>query len=211
MKLQTHVLETLAHVEPAFVLSGGGALVGVHLAHRTTRDLDLFWRNRAQLSEVLGAIANVLHDEGLDVSTLQSSPAFQRLRVSDGDLTAIVDLIAEPGDSLEQPIVHVLGRAEILVDTAQAILTEKLCALLERSEVRDLFDVRALVEHGCDLDAAIARAPQRDSGFSPLTLAWVLRDLDLTAIASSAGIAVDAVSGLEAFRSALIETLTRPV
>jgi hypothetical protein len=39
----------------------------------------------------------------------------------------------------------------------------------------------------------------------------VLRDLDLTAIASSAGIPADAVQGLERFRSELIETLTRPV
>src|SRR4051812_20084129 len=47
--IQRRVLEALADIEPPFVLSGGAALSGVHLGHRTTRDLDLFWRNRAKL------------------------------------------------------------------------------------------------------------------------------------------------------------------
>ena len=44
--LQLRVLETLAAVEPRFVLGGGAALAGVYLGHRETRDLDLFWRER---------------------------------------------------------------------------------------------------------------------------------------------------------------------
>jgi hypothetical protein len=41
-ELQKRVLESLAAVRPPFILGGGGALAGVHLAHRKTRDLDLF-------------------------------------------------------------------------------------------------------------------------------------------------------------------------
>jgi len=48
-ELQKRVLESLAAVRPPFILGGGGALAGVHLAHRKTRDLDLFWREQAQL------------------------------------------------------------------------------------------------------------------------------------------------------------------
>jgi hypothetical protein len=35
--LQTRVLEALSGLEPRFVLTGGAALVAVHLKHRTTR------------------------------------------------------------------------------------------------------------------------------------------------------------------------------
>jgi hypothetical protein len=89
--------------------------------------------------------------------------------------------------------------------TSRAILVEKLCALLERSELRDLVDVEALVRNGEDLDMAIRDAPLRDSGFSPLTLAWVLRELDV----KSSGSAADA-ERLDAFRERLIARLVTP-
>lgn len=39
--LQARVLVALSPLSPPAVLTGGGALAGVHLGHRTTRDLDL--------------------------------------------------------------------------------------------------------------------------------------------------------------------------
>jgi hypothetical protein len=57
----------------------------------------------------------------------------------------IVDLFSEPMDAVDPVETHALGRAEILVDSPRSILAEKLCALLERSELRDLIDVDALV------------------------------------------------------------------
>ncbi len=66
-------------------------------------------------------------------------------------------------------------------------------------------DVEALVRNGEDLDMAIRDAPLRDSGFSPLTLAWVLRELDVTAGNSAADAA-----RLDAFRERLIERLVTP-
>ena len=40
--LQDAVLEAFFATERGFFLSGGGALVGFHLQHRETTDLDLF-------------------------------------------------------------------------------------------------------------------------------------------------------------------------
>ena len=94
--------------------------------------------------------------------------------------------------------------------TPHAILTEKLCALLERSELRDLVDVEALVRSGEDLNSAVADAPRRDSGFSPLTLAWVLRDWDVRKIAPSAGVSDTDAETLEHFRQSLIDRLITP-
>jgi hypothetical protein len=61
----------------------------------------------------------------------------------------------------------------IRVDTAYEILVNELCALLGRSELRNLVEVRALLDQGFDLARALADAPKKDSGFSPVTLAWV--------------------------------------
>ena len=46
--LQERVLGLLAAIRPRWTL-GGGALAGVHLGHRTTRDLDLFFHGLSQL------------------------------------------------------------------------------------------------------------------------------------------------------------------
>jgi hypothetical protein len=204
-ELQKRVLDALAPIRPPFILGGGGALAGVHLAHRGTRDLDLFWRDQTQLGDIPGLIEARLMDEGLMVSPLQRSPLFVQLRVADASSVVVIDLIAEPASSLDPPWLCRIGRSEILVDTPHAILTEKLCALLERSELRDLVDIEALVRAGEDLSSAVADAPRRDSGFSPLTLAWVLRDWDVRTIALSAGV-FDA-EALERFRQSLIDRL----
>jgi hypothetical protein len=82
--------------------------------------------------------------------------------------------------------------------------------LLGRSEVRDLVDVEALVRSGEDLSSAVADAPRRDSGFSPLTLAWVLRDWDVRKIALSAGLSDADAEPLERFRHSLIDRLITP-
>lgn len=44
---QVAILRALAGFEPTWTLTGGAALAGFHLGHRTTRDLDLFWQGRA--------------------------------------------------------------------------------------------------------------------------------------------------------------------
>jgi hypothetical protein len=89
-------------------------------------------------------------------------------------------------------------------------LLKKLCALLERSEMRDLVDIEALLQRGESLDRAIADAPRRDSGFSPLTLALVLRDLNIRDLAAAAAIDRDTAARLDAFRRSLIERLIEP-
>jgi hypothetical protein len=61
-----------------------------------------------------------------------------------------------------------------LVDTPCEILANKLTALLSRWAVRDLVDVRALLDAGGDLSRGLEDAARKDSGFSPPTLAWVL-------------------------------------
>jgi len=209
-ELQKRVLESLAAVRPPFILGGGGALAGVHLAHRQTRDLDLFWREQAQLGEIPAMIEARLREEGLTVAPLQRSPLFVQFRVADTSSAVVVDLIAEPAASLEPPWRCRIGNSEILVDSPHAILAEKLCALLERSELRDLVDIEALVRSGQDLHSAIAAAPRRDSGFSPLTLAWILRDWDVGRIAHSAGLRESDGEKLESFRQSLIDQLIAP-
>jgi len=61
---------------PRWTLTGGGALAGVHLGHRETRDLDLFWRNRAELGTLVADAVTALKVAGFDARVLRTAPAF---------------------------------------------------------------------------------------------------------------------------------------
>ncbi len=168
--LQARILEALVGIDG--VLTGGGALVGYHLGHRSTRDLDIFWHGRHELGTIPADVTGRLRVAGLTVQRLRTTPALVQIAVREGDSMVPVDLVADSLLPVDPPVLRPPG---ILVDSAQEILTNKLTALLSRWAVRDLVDTRALVEAGWDLRRALAEASQKDGGFSPPTLAWVLQ------------------------------------
>ena len=211
--LQAHVLETLARAGGGWTLTGGAALAGFHTRHRTTRDLDLFWRARTEIAGARDEVLALLRAAGLHVDVLQSEPALGRLRVEDGGETLVVDLVADPVAAIEPPTRVDLGGRALRVDSPHEILVNKLCALLQRSELRDLTDVEALLETGLDLERALRDAPRKDGGFSPLTLIRVLRSLSIEAMARASGAPGPDTARALTFRDLLvarIASLARP-
>lgn len=186
---------------------GGAALAGHGLLHRTTRDLDVFWHEQDRLDERGRACEAALRAAGLSVEVIQGSMAFRRLRVADGSDVVVVDLVAEPGRTVDPPELMDVDGSTVRVATRHDLLVDKLCALLGRSEVRDLVDVHALLQAGGDLDRALRDAPLRDAGFSPLTLAWVLRRLPVAPLGAEAAVPEALVAELERFRDDLVRHL----
>jgi hypothetical protein len=174
--LQEHVLDTLAGMEPAWTLFGAAALIGFHLGHRTTRDLDLAFRPRVQLGEIPREVEARLRRVGLQVDHVQTAVSFARLRVTDATGSIELDLVADPTEPVEPPVEP---RPGVHVDTARDLLAQKLCALLSRTELRDLEDVGALLDAGGHLQQGLADAVLRDAGFSPPTLAWLLQSFPI--------------------------------
>jgi hypothetical protein len=152
--LQERLLVLLAGVEPAWTLSGGGALVGFHTFHRETR---------------------------------------------------VVDLVADPVPLAEPPRQTEVQGVVIQVDTPHQIFVNKLCALLSRSELRDLVDVRALLDKGCDLERGLADCPRQDAGFSPLTFAWAVRGLAVGRLGGALSWPPDEVDAIARFRDDLVD------
>jgi hypothetical protein len=204
--LQWRILRVLSPLEPAWTLSGGGALVGFYLKHRETKDLDLFWHGRNELGDLPRKGRDLLRAEGLEVSDLQTARSFHQFRVSLGVESCIVDLVADPSEVLETPRVFDIG-APIQVDTPHEILVNKLCALLGRAELRDLIDLRDLLAQGGNLDRALRDAPRKDGGFSPLTLAWVLKETGPEPAARALGCNEAQIRDVSEFHSRLIEKL----
>jgi len=207
--LQWRILFILAELRPPFTLTGGAALAGIHLRHRETRDLDLFWREHPELGDLVTRVGEMLRAADLEVSTVQEATTFHRLRVADTREICLVDLVAEPFAALEKPTEVQLDRGVVLlVDTPHEILANKLCTLLSRSELRDLVDVKALLDAGGNLERGLADAARKDGGFSPLTLAWVLRSLRVSPLAQALGWPEEQTAELVKFHGELIELLT---
>lgn len=209
--LQERILRLLAAACRGWRLTGGAALVGFHLAHRTTRDLDLLWSGLERLDRVPEEVRAALEADQLSVATVQTAPSFYRFRVTDGRLVTVLDLVAEPVAPIEQPELRHHGETKVLVDTPHEILVNKLCSLLGRAELRDLEDVGALLARGGNLERAVADAPRKDGGFSALTLAWVLENLDVQGIGGVTGMTSEELGELDRIRRELVDRLLRLV
>lgn len=207
--LQVRLLELLAEVTPRWTLSGGAALAGFHLRHRSTRDLDLFWHGVREIRRVRDDITLRLLNAGLKANTLVSGEGFARIEVSDGKETVVLDLVADPVPIIDAPVEMTIGGRRILVDSKHEILVNKLCTLLSRQEVRDLVDVRQLTLAGGDLWRAVAQAHQKDGGFSPQVLAWLLRGFPIRPLAEKEGASAAEIEALARFRDDFVADLVR--
>ena len=174
-QFQAEILEAFFRQESRFFLTGGGALVGYHLGHRETHDLDIFSLSPV-MEDGVRALRSAATAVGASWQDVRTAPEFRRVLLTRGDESVIVDLVIEHAEQLrpEKPLHGV-----VRVDPAEEIFANKLCTLLRRSEIRDLVDVRALEGLGLSLTEALAGGQRKDGGLTPAQLAWVLSQITI--------------------------------
>lgn len=171
--LQNDFLREFFGRENRFYLTGGAALVGFYLGHRETNDLDLFTLEN-EIENGFAIVKDVARTLKASVEAIQTAPDFRRVLITRGDEAILVDLVREYVFQLEPLKREING---IRVDSPEEILANKLCALLSRSEIRDLVDVRELEKAGFKIEAALSVAQRKDSGLTAAQLAWVLSQI----------------------------------
>lgn len=207
--LQCRILGALAGISPPWTLTGGGAIVGFHAPYRATRDLDLFWHGRDLIGDLELEVTGRLQAAGLAGAQRRKSPAFVQLQVSRGGESCVLDLVADPAPTLDEPLRREIDGHEFLVDTLQDLAVNKLVAMLSRYELRDLADLRELLRLGVDLDRALLLAPKKDGGFSVMTLTWVLEDYSYARYRPEPMLRPESLEDLAQWREWLIEQLKR--
>ncbi|MBL8755678.1 MAG: nucleotidyl transferase AbiEii/AbiGii toxin family protein [Planctomycetes bacterium] len=191
-------------VENRFVLTGGGALIGYHLQHRRSDDLDLFAKPPVDVQEGIASLLAAAARIGASVERLRTFPEFCRVLVRRGDSSAIVDLAVDRAPDLEPPVVAADG---VRMHSLREIGANKVCALLGRAEVRDLVDLRAILARGADLVDLLRAAERKDGGVSAATLAWLLDSMTIGDSAELPGGVTPAE--LDQFRRELVTELRR--
>ncbi len=173
-ELQRDFLTAFFQREDRFYLTGGAALAGFYLGHRATYDLDLFTLGDV-INEGVKAVTETARQLGAEVEAIQTAPDFRRLLLRRGTAAIVIDLVREYVVQRvpEKPFIN-----GIRIDPPEEILANKLCALLARSEIRDLVDACALELAGYKIEDALPFAAQKDRGVTAGQLAWVLSEVE---------------------------------
>jgi len=174
--LQKEVLAGFMASIPGFVLTGGAALVGYHLGHRQTKDLDLFSSEEGVDLDLAGlALEKTAEDLGAELTLLQSYPRFRRYEVRRGAETHLVDLVLDLTPRVTAP--EIIGGVH--VESMAEIAANKLCTLVGRAEIRDLVDLMAMLDVGISLEEALDTAQIKEGGVDAATLAWILDEIHI--------------------------------
>jgi hypothetical protein len=202
--LQREVLGEFFRLEQGFFLTGGGALVGYHLHHRTTDDLDLFTLDGAAFERARHVLPVVAEALGARLEVLQDAPDFRRTALTREADVLVIDLVRERVAQLRPDKPRVDG---VAVDPPEEILANKLTALVGRQEERDLVDVYCLEQRGLSVESALGPALAKDGGCTPATLAWLLSQTTISDDARLPG----GLSGaaLRAYVDGLVKRLRR--
>jgi hypothetical protein len=172
---QREVLAAFFERERGYVLTGGAALAGFHLGHRTTNDLDLFTHDADAFERGRFVVAEIARALGSTIEIRQDAPGFKRLVLGRGDEGLVVDLVKDPAPATSAPIEV----GQIVVDSPAEIMANKLTAIVGRAEERDLVDVMFLERAGISVESALPLALAKDGGCTPATLAWLLSEISI--------------------------------
>jgi predicted nucleotidyltransferase component of viral defense system len=174
--LQREVLRAFFARERGFFLTGGGALAGYYLHHRSTDDLDLFTDGAEAYERGRHALAEVAASLGAKLEVRMDAPDFKRYAIARGAELVVVDLVHDRVPQLVPDKPEIEG---VRVDSLDEILANKLTALVGRQEERDVVDVYFLEQAGHRVEDALPAALTKDGGCTPANLAWLLSQLEI--------------------------------
>lgn len=144
--LQDAALATFAAVDTGFYLTGGTALGRLYLQHRYSDDLDLFVNDDDRFAVWADRLVEAWRqDSRWRVDVQRRDPRFTRVLLVAGEVPLKVEFVNDVRGRVGVPARHPgFG----LVDTKENILANKVTALLDREEPKDVADIWGLCARG---------------------------------------------------------------
>lgn len=176
---QDRVLQVLNELETGFYLSGGTAASRAYLNHRFSDDLDFFVDDDERFGLwAARTIQGLLGQTRWHSQVLLQEERFVRLVLSEGEMLLKIELINDVPARVGQVGQHpVLG----CIDSPENILANKVTALMDREEPKDIADVWGFCcLMDLSLEDAIAGAQGKAAGIFPADLARILLSVTRT-------------------------------
>lgn len=171
--LQDRVLKIVSHLETAFYLTGGTASSRGYLHHRFSDDLDFFVNDDPRFALWSDRVIHALSGNGdWQIDVLQRDDRFARITLTEEDRLLKIEMINDVPSRVGTPWRHeTLG----LLDSPENILANKITAVVDRQEPKDLADIWGFCcKMGLSLFVAITDARSKAAGIFPADLARVL-------------------------------------
>ena len=171
--MQDAILARLASIETEFYLTGGTAASRGYLHHRFSDDLDFFVDDDARFAlwaqRVIQALAGGIEWR---VEVVQRDTRFVRVNVTGGDVVLKVEMVNDVPAHVGEVRVHpVLGR----LDSPENILANKLTAVVDRREPKDLADIWGFCcRMNLSCESALEAAQSKAAGLFPADVARAL-------------------------------------
>ncbi|OGS37143.1 MAG: hypothetical protein A2293_15805 [Elusimicrobia bacterium RIFOXYB2_FULL_49_7] len=205
MVLEKEFLQSFFSLTYSFFLTGGNALNLFYFQHRLSDDLDCFTQDRREFDDLNALVSESCFKISAQHKEVRSFHDYKRYLISRGEEAIITDFVFEPVPQL-YPSKNIFQG--IRVDVPEEIVVNKLCALLGRSEFKDLIDLYYLEKNGYPAMKFVTAASQKDGGFNAASLAYVLDRIDLARMPEALKSIVPA-DELESFRTHLKNALLK--
>ncbi len=170
---QDEVLRVLRRLETGLYLTGGTAASRGYLNHRFSDDLDLFTNDDPQFLLWAERLIQALSRYGTwSVQVLLREQRFVRLNLVRETVQLKIEMVNDVPARVGETTIHpVLGR----LDSAANILANKVTALIDREEPKDLADIWGFCcRLGLQLTTALEGAQSKAAGIFPADLARLL-------------------------------------
>lgn len=170
---QDRILLVIQQVDTGFYLTGGTAASRGYLNHRFSDDLDLFVNDDDRFSLWIERIiqAFVLQRDW-QCQVLLKEARYARMNIIQGDLAMKIEWVNDVPARIGEIRFHpILGR----MDSPENILANKITALLDREEPKDMADIWGFCyQMGLSIKDAITQAESKAAGVFPADLARLL-------------------------------------
>ncbi|MDP1624427.1 MAG: nucleotidyl transferase AbiEii/AbiGii toxin family protein [bacterium] len=168
---QDRVIKITNQVDTEFYLSGGTAASRGYLEHRFSDDLDYFVNDDSRFGLWTERLLQAFNSQW-KCEVIQKEERFARFNLIEDSSMLKIELINDVPARAGKPQKHpLLGR----IDNAENILANKITALLDRNEPKDLADIWGFCcVKELNIQDAIANAQGKAAGVFPADLGRAL-------------------------------------
>jgi predicted nucleotidyltransferase component of viral defense system len=162
-----------------FYLTGGTVLSRCYFHHRYSDDLDFFVNDDNQFGQYMIAVYSALKRAGIAMELTIDESRFKRLVADQVLKTEFVNdvpfYLGEPRQIPKFPFAA--------IDNLQNILANKISALRDRSEIKDLVDIREIaLQIQPDWKMIFSAADSKSAGIFPPQIAEKMENFDLAGL-----------------------------